>query len=139
MKLCICLSASTTSPGNKLSNMPVLSKVDIRNSSTPRQPFEINATKPWGVITMRYLTILCFLEFDYVCALTSSDVGLSIKTSKQSIIIVLFLKFFLKSIGIAFCSSSLSGHLINTAHFTASTSSHLLKYRDTVDLCTPNL
>ena len=94
MKLGICkgalssmsklLSARTRSPGINLFNSPQCSVMNL-SDARPTQPFEINDTVPWGVIPIRHFAVLWCLYEDQVWARASKHEGLSIKTSKQSI------------------------------------------------------
>ena len=98
----------------------------------------VQDTYPLSFQSKSYGTLWCNADhkFDSVmvqsCALAFRFVGLSIKTSKQSIIVG-FLNFFLKSAGIVFKSRSLFGHFISGLRCTYITSIHLLKYLEMVD------
>ena len=74
------------------------------------QPFEMNDTVPWGVIPIRNFAVLLCLYKDHVWARASKHEGLSIKTSKQSIMTAHAENISLKQDGNVSFSSSLSGH-----------------------------
>ena len=84
------LSAMTRSPGN---NFSITHQFSVKNLSEvlPPQALETNEMVPCGVIPIRTLTVLwCLLE-EKICAHARRFEGLSIKTSKQSMITVVLL------------------------------------------------
>ena len=101
------LSASTRSPGLRLFSKPHLT---VRYLSEVRHPhaFDVRHNDPSGVIPMSTFT---------VCDLASRLEGRSIKTSKQSIIVVFFPKENWNHIGIVHHNSSLSCHLMRGDHY----------------------
>ena len=72
------LSAKMTSPGVRWSSRPLFS-VRCLSLTLPPHPSEIKLTVPWGVIPIRYLTVLWCLYEENVWALASRFKGRSRK------------------------------------------------------------
>ena len=88
-------SAKTRSPGRSFPSNPQCSVINLSDTRPPH-PLEMKDTVPCGVIPIRNLAVLWCLYEDQVCAHANRSEGLSINTSKQSMMTAHDGKFSLK-------------------------------------------
>lgn len=132
------LNARTRYSGSStLFNSPQCSVLNLSDARPP-QPFEINDTVPWGLIPIKNFAVLCCLYEDHVWARSSTHEGLSIKTSKKSIITAHEENFSLKQAGNVIFRSSLSGDFTRWYMHVNITCIQVWNTPDTVDAWTPN-
>ena len=99
--------------------------VSSLSDTLPTQPCERKLIAPAGVMPIKYLQLWGCLQLDQVWACAVKPKGLSINTSKQSIIETQFLKFQNDSDRFLF-GASLSGHTRNISSFSDNTVIQLL-------------
>jgi len=72
----------------------ILCQMLCTSPNLPPQPYEIKETDPCGVMPIKTFAVLCFLDLTMSEPVSLSEVGLSMKTSKQSMITAHFHKAF---------------------------------------------